>query len=66
MITSFKCTRSGNVVSFTNQDDIAGLRKHEGYIEVKEIASEHVKIKTVGTQEPIIQKRGRPSKAAII
>ncbi len=30
----FRCKRSGNTVSFTHEDDIAGLRKHEGYEEV--------------------------------
>ncbi len=30
----FRCKRSGNTVSFANEDDIAGLRKHEGYVEV--------------------------------
>lgn len=31
---TFQCKRSGNFVSFTNENDIAGLRKHEGYNEV--------------------------------
>lgn len=31
---TFRCKRSGNTVSFTNENDIAGLRKHEGYEEV--------------------------------
>ncbi len=30
----FRCKRSGNVVSFTNENDISGMRKHEGYEEV--------------------------------
>ena len=30
----FKCKRSGNIVSFSNEGDIAGLRKHEGYDEI--------------------------------
>lgn len=34
MEVSFRCKRSGNVVKFTNENDIAGLRKHEGYEEV--------------------------------
>ena len=33
---TFQCVRSGNHVSFTNDNDIAGLRKHEGYREVIE------------------------------
>lgn len=31
---TFKCKRSGNLISFSNENDIAGLRKHEGYTEV--------------------------------
>jgi hypothetical protein len=33
---TFQCKRSGNFVSFTNENDVAGLRKHEGYNEVIE------------------------------
>lgn len=36
-MTKFKCIRSGNFVSFTNENDIIGMRKHEGYIEVKDV-----------------------------
>jgi len=32
----FKCKRSGNTVSFTNENDIAGLRSHDGYEEIKD------------------------------
>lgn len=38
----FKCKRSGNLVSFTNENDIEQLRKHEGYSEVKQ--DEKVKV----------------------
>lgn len=31
---TFRCKRSGNTVSFVNEGDIIGLRKHEGYEEV--------------------------------
>ena len=31
---TFRCNRSGNTVSFTNPDDIRGLRAHESYTEV--------------------------------
>lgn len=34
-MVTFRCKRSGNTVSFTNPDDIAQLRIHEGYEEVK-------------------------------
>jgi len=33
---TFRCNRSGNTVSFVNEGDIEGLRKHEGYTEVKD------------------------------
>ena len=33
-MAKFRCKRSGNCVSFTNEDDIRGLRVHEGYEEV--------------------------------
>ena len=35
-MVSFKCKRSGNVVSFKDEDDIEKMRKHEGYEEVKD------------------------------
>lgn len=40
---TFKCIRSGNLVSFVNENDIAGLRSHEGYVEVKEVPPEPAK-----------------------
>jgi hypothetical protein len=54
----FQCKRSGNFISFTNENDIAGLRKHEGYKEVvDEIEDEEVQ---APTKE--VLKRGRPAK----
>lgn len=35
-MATFRCKRSGNTVSFTNENDIEGLRVHEGYEEVLE------------------------------
>ena len=35
---TFRCKRSGNTVSFANDVDIDSMRKHEGYVEVKEDA----------------------------
>jgi hypothetical protein len=67
----FKCKRSGNFVSFTNEIDIAGLRIHEGYIEVKEeIKNEEIKeatktevlIPVFQQTEKAIKQRGRPKK----
>ena len=34
MKVTFKCKQSGNTVSFTDETDIATMRKEEGYIEV--------------------------------
>lgn len=36
MKVTFRCKRSGNTVSFINDGDIQGMRKHEGYEEVIE------------------------------
>lgn len=33
-MVTFRCLRSGNTVSFTDEGDIAGLRTHEGYEEI--------------------------------
>lgn len=33
-MATFRCNRSGNTVSFSNENDIAGMRNHEGYKEV--------------------------------
>jgi hypothetical protein len=42
---TFICKRSGNTISFTNENDIKGLREHEGYAEVKDAqANETVKV----------------------
>jgi hypothetical protein len=36
MYVTFRCKRSGNTVSFNLDHDIQGMRKHEGYEEVKD------------------------------
>lgn len=53
----FRCKRSGNTVGFTNEDDIAQLRKHESYEEVKNQSA-------VPEEQPVQEtaKRGRPKK----
>ncbi len=63
-MTTFKCKRSGNFVSFSNVNDVEGLRKHEGYEEV-----DAETIKTIEVQSPkapakevLTLKRGRPVK----
>lgn len=45
---TFRCNRSGNTVSFVNDGDIEGLRKHEGYTEVKDAET----TKTVEVESP--------------
>lgn len=63
---TFKCIRSGNLVSFVNGDDIAGLRKHEGYVEVKDVETPKT-IEAVPVQAPQkeVLKRVKASKATI-
>lgn len=63
-MTTFRCNRSGNTVSFTNENDIEGLRKHEGYTEVKDAET----TETVEAEPPappakeVLKRRGRPPK----
>jgi len=45
---TFRCIRSGNTVSFTNENDIKGLREHEGYVEVTDAET----TKTVKIEPP--------------
>ena len=33
---TFRCVRSGNTVAFSNENDIAAMRIHQSYIEVKD------------------------------
>lgn len=47
-MVKFRCKRSGNCVSFTNENDIKGLRSHEGYEEVIDDDGENIK----GEDEP--------------
>ncbi len=63
MRVTFRCKRSGNTVSFSNEDDIAALRKHESYTEV---SPEQAQPTTPETQLPEflapqteIKRRGR-------
>ena len=47
-MTTFKCKRSGNFVSFSNVNDVEGLRKHEGYVEVTDVEAP----KAIETKSP--------------
>ena len=63
-MTKFRCKRSGNSVSFSNEDDIKHMRTHEGYEEIKDETStnEAVQITQATKAEVLIKRRGRPSK----
>lgn len=62
----FQCLRSGNHVSFVNPSDIDGLRKHEGYKEVKEDVETAETVKTeppeASVKEVLKPRMGRPPK----
>lgn len=60
-MATFRCKRSGNLVHFDLEHDIAGLRRHEGYEEVlnETNANETIEVKEAAPQE-VLKKRGRP------
>ena len=66
-MTTFKCKRSGNFVSFSNVNDIEGLRKHEGYEEVhaETIKTIETKSPEAPTKEVLTLRKGRPPKQAV-
>jgi len=42
---TFRCIRSGNTVSFTNENDIEGVRKLESYVEIRDVeTAETIKV----------------------
>lgn len=62
---TFRCLRSGNTVSFTHENDIRGLREHEGYIEVKDVETAKTienKSQQASTEEVLKPRMGRPRK----
>jgi len=72
-MATFRCLRSGNTTIFTDENDIAGLRKHEGYTEVLDEIKlpeaedakepplpENAKAEVITLES--IKKRGRPKK----
>lgn len=63
-MTTFKCKRSGNFVSFSNVNDVEGLRKHEGYEEVhaETIKTIETKSPKTTTKEVLTLRKGRPPK----
>ena len=71
MKTTFQCVRSGNLVSFDNEDDIAQLRIHEGYKEIKNESQVQETIQSPiqevshaheDADEKVLKQRGRPRK----
>jgi len=60
----FQCKRSGNRVSFSNEDDIRGLRCHEGYVEIVDNpVTINVRLNdTPSFLQPIVKQRGRVKK----
>jgi hypothetical protein len=65
-IVTFKCKRSGNTVSFTNENDIEGLRKHEGYTEVKDVETvKTIQVESQETSPKEVLRRGRPPKMGV-
>lgn len=55
----FRCKQSGNIVSFSSEDDIAAMRKEPEYEEIKDAVQE------IQEQAPAkeVVHRGRPRKA---
>ncbi len=69
MASQFRCIRSGNVVSFSNEDDIRSTRSNESYEEVihETKPNEAVKIpQAAEAQEVLKPKRGRPRKEEVM
>jgi hypothetical protein len=65
-IVTFRCKRSGNTVSFTNENDIEGLRKHEGYTEVKDVETvKTIQVESQETSPKEVLRRGRPPKMGV-
>ncbi len=65
MTCVFRCKRSGNTVTFSNENDIEQMRKHEGYDEIIEVPAflrpaDPVPFETPEIIEP--KRRGRPRK----
>ena len=63
----FKCTRTGNVVEFRYDFDIAEMRRHPEYTEVNTFAIVEVE-KVDGTRQTLTLKKpmGRPRKEQLV
>tara|TARA_R110000787_G_scaffold28889_3_gene78621 strand:- start:38 stop:229 length:192 start_codon:yes stop_codon:yes gene_type:complete len=54
---TFRCLRSGNTVSFSNESDIQSTRDHEGY---EEVLPEAIIVADVEEVQATPKRRGRP------
>jgi hypothetical protein len=67
-MVKFRCKRSGNSVSFSNEDDIRQMRSHESYEEIKDetdARSDEVQRQEASETQvliPEVKRRGRPRK----
>jgi len=57
-MATFRCKRSGNTVSFINDGDIQGMRKHEGYEEVIENGKSTTEVEESAVGNPDGSKDG--------
>lgn len=66
-MVTFRCKRSGNFVSFDNEDDIKQLRVHESYEEIKDEtqeAEQEIPVE-VPAEAEVLKQRGRPRKEVV-
>ena len=57
-MATFRCLKSGTIVTFTYQHDIDSMKGHEGYVRVDEV---EIPVKPEPTP---VKKMGRPKKVA--
>ena len=60
---TFQCKRSGNFVSFSNENDIAGMRKHEGYKEIENGNKEEIRQEA---PKEVLKRGRKPSVPAFL
>ncbi len=62
MKVTFRCKRSGNTVSFSNEDDIKAMRTHECYEEVLDAPVPSFLQPAIEVVAPEVKRRGRQKK----
>jgi hypothetical protein len=55
-MATFRCLKSGTLITFTYQHDIDSMKGHEGYVRVDEVET------LVEPQPTPVKKMGRPKK----